>query len=169
MTRFLIAAVLTLTPMVAAAKHPTGLLAKLDDPDTEAARRHFQAGAEAYEAGDYQRALREFQTGKLIKATPGFDFNIARCYERLEQYPEALTAYEAYLRANPDEDDKGTVALSRERVAVLKVRIEALKVPPPAAVAPAPIPHASMVATTAAVVPPQPRVTVAVSPDIDVT
>jgi tetratricopeptide (TPR) repeat protein len=74
----------------------------LDDPDTEVARRHFEKGRGFYDAKDYRHALDEFQAARRAKAAPGLDYNIARCYDRLEDYRSAVRHYQLYLDAKPD-------------------------------------------------------------------
>jgi tetratricopeptide (TPR) repeat protein len=107
------------------------------DPDTEIARRHFEAGRLQYEASDYQGALREFEAARKVRNLPAFDYNIARCLDRLERPAEAIAAYQRYLAANGDTADTAEV---RERVRVLQERIAppATAPPPPAAKPPAP-------------------------------
>jgi tetratricopeptide (TPR) repeat protein len=99
------------------------------DPDTEVARRHFAAGGAAYEQGDYATALREFERARLAKPLPAFDYNIARCYDRLERYREAISAYERFVAAaSPGED----TTEPQERIRVLRARLAELA-PQPAA------------------------------------
>jgi tetratricopeptide (TPR) repeat protein len=86
------------------------------DPDTEAAQRHFEAGAAAYEDKDYPLALREFQEAQRLKPLPAFEFNIARTLDRMERFAEAIRHYERYLAAKPDDQEAGA------RLQVLKSR-----------------------------------------------
>jgi tetratricopeptide (TPR) repeat protein len=95
--------------------------AAFEDPDTEVARKHFEKGRLAYDAGDYQLALGEFKAAKRAKQAAALDFNIARCYDRLEQYPAAIDAYASYISAQPGAPD---VAEVRERIAMLKKRLD---------------------------------------------
>src|SRR3954471_23612134 len=101
------------SPRVAAAQ---GL-----DPDEEAARRHFALGLSHYDAGEYQAALTEFDAVKRFHDSPALDYNIARCYDRLERYQEAVAAYERYVTQKPDAAD---AAQTRERIATLPSRME---------------------------------------------
>ena len=39
---------------------------------------------------------------RLARSLPAFDFNIARCLDRLERYEDAVAAYRRYLAASPD-------------------------------------------------------------------
>jgi len=91
--------------------------AKLD-PDAEAAHRHFDLGTEAYDRGDYATALREFERAKLAKPSPALDYNIARCYDRLERYADAIVAYQRFVDG-ATEDTSDAVA----RIATLRARV----------------------------------------------
>lgn len=91
------------------------------DPDTEVARRHFEDGRAFYERGDYRSALAEFEEARLAKPGPAFDFNIARCHDRLEEWDKAIAEYERYASENPGAAEE---AMARERIAVLHSRLE---------------------------------------------
>jgi tetratricopeptide (TPR) repeat protein len=101
------------------------------DPDEEVARKHFAVGIGYYDAGEYQSALREFRAAYTAKPAPGFQFNIGRCLDRMEQWSEAADAYERYLAGKPDAADAAEV---RQRIKALRARGE----PPPATVTPPP-------------------------------
>lgn len=95
------------------------VLAAIDaDPDVEIARRHFEAGTAEYNAGRYAAAIVEFEAARKVKALPAFDFNIARCHDRLEHVREAIDAYERYAATAPSD-----VIEVRARVAVLRQRL----------------------------------------------
>jgi hypothetical protein len=112
------------------------------DPDTEVARRHFDRGTKSYQGQDYEAALREFEAARRVKTLPALDYNIGRCLDRLERYPEAVAAYERYVASSVGPD----VVEVRERIRVLKERIGETEaaakppVPPPAVKEPAPAP-----------------------------
>jgi tetratricopeptide (TPR) repeat protein len=101
--------------------------AQLADPDTEAARRHYLRGDEEYQAGHYETALREFEQGRAIKPLPAFDFDIARCLDRLERWREAADAYERYLAIAPDVQDAAEL---RERARALRARAASMSPQP---------------------------------------
>src|SRR5579862_2612314 len=92
------------------------------DPDVEIARRHFTRGSEFYAAMQYARALEEFAAARRIQPSPAYDFNIGRCYDRMERFKEAKEAYERYLAAYPPPPDADDV---RARVRVLEARLAA--------------------------------------------
>jgi tetratricopeptide (TPR) repeat protein len=96
-----------------------------DGGDLETARRHFDAGAAFYEAGDYNRALDEFLTAQRLHRVPAFDYNIGRCYDRLEKLEDAIQNYERYAGTNPPDADK-----VRIRIIELRRRLELLHPPP---------------------------------------
>lgn len=94
--------------------------AQPDDPDTENAKLHFRLGSELYTANHYADALLEFKKALRMKPLPAFRYNIARCYDRLERYPEAIVEYEAYLAAGAAQMDVGEV---QARIAELRSRV----------------------------------------------
>jgi tetratricopeptide (TPR) repeat protein len=102
-----------------------------EDPDTEVARKHFEAGRVYYDANEYNKALDEFEKAKRVKPHPALDYNIGRCLDRLERYPEAIDAYQRYLASKP-----GDAAEITERVRMLKERLATQ--PPPVARPPEP-------------------------------
>jgi tetratricopeptide (TPR) repeat protein len=92
------------------------------DPDTEVARKHFAAGSEHYRAGEYELALKEFETSRRAKALPALDYNIGRCLDRLERYSDAVAAYRRYVDAMPDAADAPEV---KARIRELQDRLAA--------------------------------------------
>ena len=96
-----------------------GHVQAVEDPDTEIAKRHFAAGAALYDAGRYEDAIVEFSAARAVRPAPAFDFNIARCYDRLERTRDAVDWYERYLAANPPNDGGAheRLVLLRERLA----------------------------------------------------
>lgn len=120
------------------------------DPDTEVARREYGAGAALYESGKYELALEKFRAAEKIDPSPDFDYNIARCLDRLGRWQEAADSYERFVQARPDAPE--TAGL-RERIRVLRARAPSTPSPPPAAPSspspPKPPPNASRATTPA--------------------
>jgi tetratricopeptide (TPR) repeat protein len=92
-----------------------------EDPDTVAARRHFDAGLELYGLERYVDAIREFELARAVRAIPAFDYNIGRCDERLERWADAIAAYERFLAASPPFAEES--AQVRARLGVLRQRV----------------------------------------------
>ncbi|HZS36320.1 MAG TPA: tetratricopeptide repeat protein [Polyangia bacterium] len=128
--------------------------AQAPDPDTQAARRHYDRGLALYDQERYDAAIREFSAAKELKPLPAFDFNIGRCYERLERWRDAAEAYERYLAAVPDAPERDML---KERLVVLHERANrqgsATAAAPPSSDARA----ATATATTATTRPQSPR------------
>lgn len=117
------------------------------DPDTEIARRHFARGTAFYNNEKYADAIGAFEKARKVKPLPAFDYNIARCLDRMERVAEAITEYERYLAAISLTDPDTTEV--RARIAVLRQRLgeaeRAKALPPPREDAPT-----AVSATTAA-------------------
>jgi tetratricopeptide (TPR) repeat protein len=90
------------------------------DPDTERAQRLFAEGAAAYETRDYALALERMEAARRLRPSPAFDYNIARCHDRIGHDAEALVAYERFLAASPGAPEAVDV---RSRIAVLRARV----------------------------------------------
>jgi outer membrane receptor protein involved in Fe transport len=82
-------------------------VARADDVADEADVQ-FHLGTERYQAGDYPHALAFFLASNRLARNRNVLFNIARCYERLQEFPEA---HRYYTRAIEGETD--TLAIAR--------------------------------------------------------
>ncbi len=77
--------------------------------DDAVARKLFEAGKVAYEAGDYEDALRFFEQAHERSARPALLFNIGQAADRLREDERALTAYRAYLEQVPGAHNRTAV------------------------------------------------------------
>ena len=77
----------------------------------------------------------EFTAARVVKSSPAFDYNIARCHDRLERVAAAIEWYERFLEHAPDGPEQVT---ARERLGVLRARAV---VAPPAVVVVDPAEH----------------------------
>ncbi len=66
-------------------------------------------GKKAFARGDYDAAIQEFKAGFEIKPTSAVLFNIAKSYERLARYEEAIDFYKQYLDLDPNSPDRADV------------------------------------------------------------
>ncbi len=86
------------------------------DSNTERARSLFAAGRAAFEANDYEDALRHFRESHALSGRPALLYNIGVAADRLRRDEEALEAFERYLReAGADAPQRGD-AEARARV-----------------------------------------------------
>lgn len=69
---------------------------------------HFNAGAAAYQAGDFSKAEKEF-TEAAQSAIPALkaaaDYNRGNSLFRQSRWPDAIEAYKQSLRTNPSDED----------------------------------------------------------------
>lgn len=100
---------------------------------TESQRKQFVAfiegGLEAYERGDFERALRFFTDAYDIFGHPDILYRIGLTHERLGQDGPALRFYRQFLEEVPDAEERGriqnTMRVIEERLAAMasKMRI----------------------------------------------
>jgi tetratricopeptide (TPR) repeat protein len=95
----------------------------------EEAKRHFEAGRALYDVRKYDEAIEEFETAKRLMAAPAFDYNIARCLERLQKWHDAAEAYERYRKSAPEGEQAELMAHIEE----LREHERELTRPPPTA------------------------------------
>ncbi|HEX4458289.1 MAG TPA: tetratricopeptide repeat protein, partial [Polyangia bacterium] len=88
----------------------------------------------AYEKGDYTTALQEFERARLVKPLADLDYNIGRCHDRLEHYPQAIAAYQRFVDATNNIEERTEIA---ERITALKARLRMLEPARPAPLPPA--------------------------------
>ena len=76
----------------------------------EEAKGAFAEGRTAFERGDYERALSQFQRANLLAPAPSLSYNIGKTYEKLGRFRDAVLAFERYLELmgapSSDEDKK---------------------------------------------------------------
>ncbi len=90
MRRALLCLALALAPAVGVAATPD---------EVAKARELSRAGAEAFRAEDYEKALGHFREANRLVPHPNLDVNIGRCYEALQQPDQALVHCKIALNA----------------------------------------------------------------------
>ncbi|PRQ06462.1 tetratricopeptide repeat protein [Enhygromyxa salina] len=121
---------LTLAPAIALAapaKAKSSPPAESEAPEAgppERAVEAYRRGTELYNEANFEAALEAFQEAATLYASPDFQFNIAKCYERLGKLEEAVRHYQTYLRTADDSSDRAVVESTVED---LERRIEAEK------------------------------------------
>src|SRR5258706_1634917 len=112
-------------PRVCAAQEPT-------PSELSVARRLFDEGRAAEDAGRWREAAEKFRKATIIKDTPGMRFHLARCEEEQGAFVEALVEYDrarelidSGVRA---ADVEKLLADARERVRA-KVALLTLRLP----------------------------------------
>lgn len=72
-------------------------LAPADSGEDAKYKVNIDEGKKAYSRGDYERAIDAFQKAFDIKPSPGVLFNIAKSFERMGRYEEAIEYFKQYL------------------------------------------------------------------------
>jgi len=109
-------------PAAAAAPAPAG-----DDAAMAQAKQHFETGRNAYNAGDYVSAIREFKAAEQLRPSPILDYNIGLANEKLGKRRVAVKYYKRYLELQPNASNKAEV---EGKVAQLEADIAASPAPP---------------------------------------
>jgi len=104
------------------------------DDRTEEAKGLFAAGRAAFDAGRYEDALDYFERSHAISKKPGLLYNIGLSHDRLRNDEKALAAYDAYLAAVPEAENRATV---ETRAAAIRAALARREPAPTAAPAPA--------------------------------
>lgn len=99
-----------------------------DDATMAQAKQHFETGRNAYNAGDYVTAIREFKAAEQLRPSPILDYNIGLANEKLGKRRVAVKYYKRYLEEQPNAANKAEV---EQKVAALEADIASQ--PPPAA------------------------------------
>jgi len=85
------------------------------------AQQHLEAGTEAYQAKDFDKAITEFEASYALVPDAQVLYNLAQA-NRLGNHPEAaLENYRKFLEASPDAPNKAAV---EQRIAELQKQVE---------------------------------------------
>lgn len=70
-------------------------------------------GAQKYRAQDYRGAIEAFEQAYELEPVPNLLYNIAKCYEKLENWERAISFYERFVVAPDVESDARQHALTQ--------------------------------------------------------
>jgi tetratricopeptide (TPR) repeat protein len=93
-------------------------------PDASAhehALQLFSDGKKAYKQGDMQTAIKDLEAAYELEPAPVLLYNLARAYEGIGELEKAVSAYEHFLSAEPNAEDRGAI---ETRLATLKREID---------------------------------------------
>jgi hypothetical protein len=97
--------------------HPTATAAATATAASSTeARAHYEAGQRAYDRGDYERAIDEFEQAYRLKPHPNVLYNIAQAHERLLDYAKSVEWFERYLREAPRDAENRPIVENRLRI-----------------------------------------------------
>jgi iron complex outermembrane receptor protein len=81
----------------------------------------FSEGKTAYKQGDLQTAIKDLEAAYELEPAPVLLYNLARAYEGLGELEKAVSAYERFLTAQPNAEDRGAI---ETRLATLKRQVD---------------------------------------------
>jgi tetratricopeptide (TPR) repeat protein len=87
----------------------TAATALAQAPDLDLARRHFEAGSQAYDRKDYAAAETAFWAAFTITKDPLLYYNIGQAQQRQGHAAAAVSSYRLYLLGVPDAEDRAEV------------------------------------------------------------
>jgi hypothetical protein len=103
---------------------PTALAQAQAAPDSgDAARDHFRRGEAAYQKGNYDVAITEWEAAYAADPRPRIQYNLYQAYERLGQLTNASEALQRYLSTADPEDP--SYADATARMSALQQRLQA--------------------------------------------
>ncbi len=121
MTRSTIAALFAFATLFALTTVGGARVAHAQASDDEQARTHFMAGTSYFDQARYEEAAAEFEESYRLSGRGLLLVNIARCFERLGRWDDAVSYLERYLADAGDVENRNTLearlASYRERAA----------------------------------------------------
>ena len=99
--------------------------------DIKGAREHFRNGSKAYELGQFDQAISEYQNAYQIRDDPAILYNIAQAHRLAGHAEKALFFYRSYLHRLPDASNNEEV---ERRINDLVRAVETQKAPPTTAI-----------------------------------
>jgi tetratricopeptide (TPR) repeat protein len=105
----------------------TAVSASAQGPDLDRARRHFEAGSQAFAKGEFPRAELEFRAALAITKDPLLYYNVGQAQQRRGHLEAAITSYRAYLAGVPEAEDRADV---EKLIRKLEARLSGPAVPP---------------------------------------
>jgi PEGA domain/Tetratricopeptide repeat len=113
MKQLLIFAILAIAPAIAFGDPP--------ESPTKQAGEHFDRGVAMYNEADYRAALVEFKKAYEIAPNAAVLYNLGQTYYQLQNYAEALSAFEQYMQQSGDSPSHE--AEVRAAIKTLKSRV----------------------------------------------
>ncbi len=108
--------------------------------DATSWRALYRDGSRQYDLGDFRAALDSFKRAYLAHEEAGILFDIAECHRQLGENPDAVRAYQSYLRRKPDAANRADV---EALIGKLQDAPATTTPPAPPPVAPTPAPEAA--------------------------
>ncbi len=129
------------------------LFANVALAQADPAADHYKAGVTHFHAGHFAEAIQEFRAADAIRPSAVLSFDVAQCYEKMADLPNAKSAYQDYLRRAPNAEDRqaveATIASIDQKLAQQQSRETVVVVPAAPLVPASPSAPTTEVQTTA--------------------
>ncbi len=99
--------------------------ARPDPASLSAAKQAFENGKSAFDRGEFETALSEFQRADALAPAPKLSYNVGNCLERLGRYADAALNFERFLSRTgtpTNDEDKQFADNLRARIAADRKR-----------------------------------------------
>ena len=93
-------------------------------PDLDAAGRHFTLAQDCFAKKLYKSAATEFEAAYGISKDPLLLYNIGEAWQKAGDGKKAVASYKAYLKAQPQAQDKADVALRVKTITAKKFKVD---------------------------------------------
>lgn len=98
--------------------------------DLDIAKAHYNTGQDYFAAGRYEAAVKEFIEGHRLSKKPLLLFNIALCYEKLDDAGRVTAYYRQYLKERADAPERAEI---ERKLLVLAPRVATVSLTSPVA------------------------------------
>jgi len=100
-----------------------------ETPDLDAAGKHFTVAQDCFAKKLYKSAATEFEAAYGISKDPLLLYNIGEAWQKSGDGKKAVASYKAYLKAQPQAQDKADVNLRIKTITAKKFKLEAQSAP----------------------------------------
>src|SRR5439155_23127971 len=115
-----------------AAADELGTLGAAPSGNVEIAKQRFALGDLLYRSEKYPEAIVEFEAARALAPRPDLDYNIARCWERMHQWDNAIDWYTRYVESTPTPLDAEQMLTHIEEIKEVREKERAEGTLPPA-------------------------------------
>lgn len=81
-------------------------ISELTSEEKQRVQQHVEAGKTAYDDGNFEKSLYEFQQAFDLLRHPDFMYRIALAHDRLGHLEEAVSSYRQFLRMAPEAEER---------------------------------------------------------------
>lgn len=103
-------------PAEAVADNPPSDISELSKSEKRRLQNHIETGKKAYDNGNFETSLEEFQRAFELLRHPDFMYRVALAHDRLGNLKKAVEAYRRFLEMAPNADDRKKIERTIEEL-----------------------------------------------------